>query len=82
MYGTIVSDWKISNRTFEWRVEVPANTTATVYVPAPDADGVLEAGEPTNAAAGVKFLRMEGDRAVFEVGSGRYVLTSPLPSLR
>lgn len=77
MYGTILSDWKIRNGAFEWRIEIPANATATIYVPATDSDSVLEGGEPATAAAGVKFLRMEGDRAVFEVGSGRYVFTSP-----
>lgn len=82
MYGKIVSDWNIENGTFEWRIEVPANTTATVYVPADDPASVLESGRPAEDALGVEFLRMEEGRAVFEVGSGRYSFTSRLVSVR
>ena len=32
--GPIVSDWKIADGRFQLHVEIPANTTATVYVPA------------------------------------------------
>ena len=51
---------------------IPANTTATVYVPAKDAAAVTEGGKPAGEAAGVKFVRMEGGCAVYEVGSGEY----------
>ncbi len=78
MYGMIVSDWRISGETFEWRIEIPANSTAAVYVPAPDPDSVLEGGEPASGVSAVKFLRIEGGRAVFEIGSGSYVFTSPI----
>jgi alpha-L-rhamnosidase len=33
-YGELVSQWQLSNDTFEWTVVVPPNTTATVYLPA------------------------------------------------
>jgi alpha-L-rhamnosidase len=35
-YGTLASAWKQANGKFEWRVTVPANTTATVHLPAKD----------------------------------------------
>ena len=57
--GRIGSDWKIENKTFHWNITVPANTTATVYVPAKDAAAVTESGKPASEAEGVKFLRME-----------------------
>jgi alpha-L-rhamnosidase len=60
-------------------VTIPINTTATVYVPAKDADGVTESGKPAAKAAGVKFLRMENRAAVYEVGSGTYHFQSKLP---
>jgi len=53
-------------------VEVPANTVATVYVPASDPAKVRESGKAAAQARGVKFLRAEPGYAVFEVGSGRY----------
>ena len=55
-----------------------ANTTATVYVPTADARSVTESGAPAATAAGVKFLRMEGGAAVFEVASGDYHFVSAL----
>ena len=34
-YGKIVSDWKITpDGTFQWHVRIPANSFATVEVPA------------------------------------------------
>ena len=75
--GRIGSDWKIENKTFHWNITVPANTTATVYVPAKDAAAVTESGKPAAEAEGVKFLRMENDRAVYQVAAGSYGFVSP-----
>ena len=75
--GRISSDWKIENKTFHWNITVPANTTATVYVPAKDAAAVTESGKAAAEAEGVKFLRMENDRAVYQVAAGSYGFVSP-----
>jgi len=75
-YGLIVSDWKQEDGMFDWRIEVPANTTATVFVPARDFGQVLEGGMFAVNAPGVKFLRMENGRAVFNVGGGKYHFVS------
>ncbi len=52
--------------------------TATVYVPVKDLDGVTESGKPAGTARGVNFLRMEGQSAVYAVGSGVYHFESSL----
>ncbi|TGE24230.1 alpha-rhamnosidase [Hymenobacter aquaticus] len=70
--GLIKSSWKQEPKRFSWNLTVPGNTKAVVYIPAKDAEKVQEGGKKASAAPGVKFLRMEGDRAVFEVGSGNY----------
>jgi alpha-L-rhamnosidase len=75
-YGLISSEWRKEGDTFDWQVSVPANTSATIYVPAKNADTVSEGGKPAATAEGVKFVRTEGDRAVFEIGSGNYHFTS------
>jgi alpha-L-rhamnosidase len=72
----IVSDWKHNGGVFDWRIEIPANTTATVFVPAKSVEGVLENGMFAKGAAGVKYLRMENGYAVFNVGSGQYHFVS------
>jgi alpha-L-rhamnosidase len=76
MYGPIGSNWKKGNGRFTWKINVPANTTALVYMPAHTAAQVKEGAKAATASEGVRFLRMEGGRAVFEVGSGQYAFES------
>ena len=78
IYGKIISDWKNEGRTFTLNVTIPANTTATVYVPAGNAESVTEGGQPASKAETVQFLCMEGDKAVFAIGSGQYRFVSKL----
>ena len=77
-YGPIVSEWEIHGKSFEWHVSVPANTTATVYVPTSNPGSVKESGSPADEATGVSFEGMEEGRAVFEVQSGDYRFESEL----
>jgi len=77
-YGPIVSNWRCDGRKFKWEISVPANTTAMVYVPARDAAFVKEGGRPAAESRGVKFLRYENGRAVYEIGSGAYEFRSAL----
>jgi alpha-L-rhamnosidase len=75
-YGMIRSDWQKKDGKLTMEITVPANTTATVHVPAKDADAVRESGEPAANAIGVRFLRVENGAAVYEVGSGCYEFSS------
>jgi alpha-L-rhamnosidase len=75
--GPIASAWKLKDGALTLDVTIPANTTATVYVPAAEADSVTESGTPAAKADGVQFLRAERGEAVFEVGSGSYTFASP-----
>ncbi len=77
IHGPITSDWKIADGRFALCVAIPANTTATVYVPANDAAAVTEGGKPAAEAMGVKFVKMDGGAAVFSVESGRYEFAAP-----
>ena len=70
--GKIESGWTISGSKLKLNITIPANTTATVYLPAKDSRSVMEGGKPATEAAGVKFLRMEDGAAVYEVQSGAY----------
>ena len=71
-YGLISSEWRNGNGRLDWRVTIPANATATVYVPASSADAVTEGGKPLAKAKGVKLLRAEGGAVVLAVASGNY----------
>lgn len=76
MRGPIATSWKLEGKRLAFKVVVPANTTATVCVPARDMAGITESGQPVAKAADVKFLRQEKGKAVFEVGSGTYNFAS------
>ena len=78
--GRIGTDWKVEGGRLQLDVTIPANTAATVYVPAADAAGVTEGGRPAAQAEGVQFLRMENGVAVYAVGAGRYRFASTLES--
>ena len=78
MYGPIRSEWKIEKDSFVLTVQIPANTVATVYVPAEKADFVKEGHKPASEAKGVKFLRAEKGACVYEVGAGEYLFSAPV----
>jgi alpha-L-rhamnosidase len=76
IHGRIISEWQRKDGKVHMQVGIPANTTATVYVPARDAGEVNESGKPALSSPGCKFLRMESGYAVFEIGSGRFSFDS------
>jgi alpha-L-rhamnosidase len=74
--GTIVSDWRVEGDRFRLSVTVPANTTAAVHLPASNSASVTVDGEAAAKTPHVRSLGMRDGRAIFEVGSGRYVFVS------
>ena len=74
MYGRIESDWirDDSAKTLTLSVHIPANSTATVYVPATDASHVTEGSKPAAQSPGVKFVKYENGNAIYEVAAGAY----------
>ena len=78
MYGALNSSWKRDKGQFTLDITVPANTTATVWVPAKDAAAVTESGKKPAEVKGVKFVKSEAGSAVFEVESGAYSFKSAL----
>ena len=75
-YGEVVSDWKIEAGKFIWKVSVPPNSTATIYVPAKVSSDVTVNGQALTKADHVTLLRMENNRAVLKVSSGNHRITS------
>ncbi|RFM27788.1 alpha-L-rhamnosidase [Deminuibacter soli] len=74
-YGTASSAWKLENGTLQLDVTIPANTTATVYVPATAASAVMADGKavtPGSAEAVSGYVPVT-------VGSGVYHFTAPAP---
>lgn len=70
--GKIVTDWKIVNGNFNMHVEIPANTTAEIWVPLKEGTTVTENGKPINDTDGFRLIKTGNGYAVFETGSGSY----------
>ncbi|OON67536.1 alpha-L-rhamnosidase [Hymenobacter sp. CRA2] len=71
-YGLIASEWQKTASGFELSCTIPANTTATVYLPAADAATITEGGQPLSRQPELKLLGVEQGRARIALGSGVY----------
>ena len=76
IHGRIASHWRRTENQFELETEIPANTTATIWLPATSADQITESGRPLARARGVTFVNMEAGCAILETGSGTYHFVS------
>jgi hypothetical protein len=65
VYGKISTEWTQSPKSFSLKVAIPANTTATVYVPTLSNARVWEDGSPAEA-------QEENGSYVVQIGSGAY----------
>jgi len=71
--GPIFSSWrKAKSGAMAFDIEIPANTTATVVLPAASAASLTENGRPLSASPDVKVLREGGGTVELAIGSGRY----------
>jgi alpha-L-rhamnosidase len=74
-YGKLSSSWKVDGDKFTLEVEVPANTTATVFVPAGELSEVMEGGKPLPEVKEIEIAGTEPGYMVLKVGSGKYRFT-------
>ena len=78
IHGRITSDWKRVGNTFELQTTIPANTTATVYLPTSQLETITESGRPLKKTKGIRLLGLEGDCALIAVEPGEYDFVSTL----
>ena len=76
-YGTVSNSWKIENNKIIMDVEIPANTTATVYIPAADKNAVTESDKNLSSINDIKIAEAENGYVVLELGSGKYHFSMP-----
>ncbi len=76
IHGSVAVRWERIGERFVLKTTIPANTSATVFLPAREGAAVQESGTPAEHSPGVTFLRREGDRAVFRIESGSYAFES------
>lgn len=71
-YGLINSAWKKSDQSFELSVSIPANTNATVYIPATEKQELTEGNVSVKDKTGIKLKGYDNGRAILQIGSGDY----------
>jgi alpha-L-rhamnosidase len=77
IHGRIATQWKVADAKLSVMVSIPANTTATVVLPASDPATVTESGKPIDQAEGVKSLGASQGESRFEIGAGEYHFAMP-----
>lgn len=80
-YGNIKSAWVIrTDGNLAYTATVPANTTATLYLPVSNSsDVVYEGATVADKAKGVTFVKRENGKAVYELQSGSYAFGVNVP---
>jgi len=71
-YGTISSGWERKDGKVNYKITVPANTTATVVLPVADADKITSDGKKLTDNQNFSDIRISGSNVMFETGSGLY----------
>jgi alpha-L-rhamnosidase len=72
VYGTISSHWKANGKQVTLDVVIPPNTTAKVYIPADNANGITESGKAISGKSKIQILEKEKGNMVLSIGSGTY----------
>ncbi len=69
MYGEIVSGWELNEDQLEMEVKIPANTSASIYIPGgPDQ---IMVNDVALADSGLSY-EIEDNQVMGEIGSGKY----------
>jgi alpha-L-rhamnosidase len=74
-HGLIKSEWKNSVDQFEWKISIPANTSATVNIPANSVEEITESGLSIANNKDIKFMKEDDGAVVLEIASGNYTFT-------
>jgi len=71
-YGLLSSHWRREKDGLFIDLTIPANTTSTFYIPAPEGGLITEGGRPLAASADIKVESVERGYLVVRLGSGQY----------
>jgi alpha-L-rhamnosidase len=74
--GRIESSWEMTDQILKITIRVPLNTQATVCIRDVHPETARESDAPLHSADGVQVIRVEQDRLICRVHSGRYTFTA------
>jgi alpha-L-rhamnosidase len=75
--GLITTTWTNTGNAFNLDTVIPPNTTAQVYLPTTNAAAITESDVPAASSPGVTYVGISNGCAIYAVGSGHYVWSSP-----
>lgn len=70
--GRIETNWRLTRDQLDVKVQIPANTTATVILPAARWEDITESTHPLADADGITFLKQASGRIHLAAESGAY----------
>jgi len=71
-YGKASSGWKVEGNKIIMDIEIPANTTATVFVPALNKETITENGNAVSSSKDMQVTGTENGYVILKVNSGKY----------
>jgi alpha-L-rhamnosidase len=71
-YGKLSSAWKKTGNNIQFDIEVPPNTTASVFLPANDAASITEGGSMISGNKDIQIGASDKGRTELKIGSGTY----------
>jgi hypothetical protein len=74
-YGTIKSEWRKEKDEFIIEVEIPVNTTATIYLHSTPTSKIMENGKGIKGRTDLRVVGFEKNKTKIRVGSGSYHFT-------
>jgi len=75
--GMISTAWTNTGSAFNLAVAIPPNTSAQVCVPTTNAAAITESGVLAATSPGVTYVGISNGCAIYAVGSGNYLWSSP-----
>lgn len=78
LYGEVKSSWTKSKNAFDWKISIPVNTKAKVYLPVKDVASVTESNKKLLSSKDFKILGLEKGKVLVEIGSGNYQFKTKL----
>jgi alpha-L-rhamnosidase len=75
-YGKASSSWSIAGGKLTFKVSIPANTRANVFIPATNTETILESDQKLSDNKDIKILKTSDGYAEVSVGSGNYVFVT------
>ncbi|MFZ1292299.1 MAG: family 78 glycoside hydrolase catalytic domain [Melioribacteraceae bacterium] len=72
IYGKIKSSWKNVDNIFKLELEIPANTTADIFLPTDKKENISESGKSLDNILGINSVKDKSGKILLHLGSGKY----------